>query len=178
MGLLSERTLPIKIAQSGKITWSPGNIIDTSCDIDTTYYPFDEQTCSITLTTRGYKSHQLTLSLDEVPLIMSAYQENGEWTYLRSSTSTAVVARGTDYYSQVNFNLTFQRRNTFHLLSTILPMFFLVSMTCFVFKIPVDAGEKLGYCLTVLLAFAVYLTLISDNIPTTSTNTSYLSTYI
>ena len=178
MGLLSESTLPIKIAQSGKITWSPGNIIDTSCDIDTTYYPFDEQTCSITLTTRGYKSHQLTLSLDEVPLILSAYQENGEWLYLRSSASTAVVARGTDYYSQVNFDLIFQRRNTFHLLSTILPMFFLVSMTCFVFKIPVDAGEKLGYCLTVLLAFAVYLTLISDNIPTTSTNTSYLSMYI
>ena len=176
--MLSDKTLPIQIAQNGEITWSPGNIFDTACDIDSTFYPFDEQMCSITLTTRGYKSHQLTLSLEEVPLILSAYQENGEWTYLRSSTSTAVVARGTDYYSQVNFDLTFQRRNTFHLLSTIFPMFFLVSLTCLVFKIPVDAGEKLGYCLTVLLAFAVYLTLISDNIPTTSTNTSYLSTYI
>lgn len=152
------------------------NIYDTSCDIDATFYPFDVQTCSIILTTRGYTSSQLSLSLNDVPIILTSYQENGEWTYIRSRASASIVLHGSEVFSQVNFSFTFERRTTFHLLSTILPLFFLVSMTCFVFKIPVDAGEKLGYCLTVLLAFAVYLTLVSDNIPTTSTSTSYLCT--
>nr|XP_034301289.1 acetylcholine receptor subunit beta-like [Crassostrea gigas] len=178
LGLISDKTLPIKIAQNGEITWSPGNIYDTSCDIDATFYPFDVQTCSIILTTRGYTSNQLSLSLNDVPVILTSYQENGEWTYIRSNASASVVLHGSEVYSQVNFSFTFERRTPFHLLSTILPLFFLVSMTCFVFKIPVDAGEKLGYCLTVLLAFAVYLTLVSDNIPTTSTSTSYLSVFL
>lgn len=178
LGLISDKTLPIKIAQNGEITWSPGNIYDTSCDIDATFYPFDVQTCSIILTTRGYTSNQLSLSLNDVPVILTSYQENGEWTYIGSNASASVVLHGSEVYSQVNFSFTFERRTPFHLLSTILPLFFLVSMTCFVFKIPVDAGEKLGYCLTVLLAFAVYLTLVSDNIPTTSTSTSYLCTYL
>lgn len=178
LGLISDKTLPIKIAQNGEITWSPGNIYDTSCDIDATFYPFDVQTCSIILTTRGYTSNQLSLSLNDVPIILTSYQENGEWTYIRSNAGASIVLHGSEVYSQVNFSFTFERRTPFHLLSTILPLFFLVSMTCFVFKIPVDAGEKLGYCLTVLLAFAVYLTLVSDNIPTTSTSTSYLSVFL
>lgn len=176
--MISDKTLPIKIAQNGEITWSPGNIYDTSCDIDATFYPFDVQTCSIILTTRGYTSNQLSLSLNDVPIILTSYQENGEWSYIRSNASTSIVLHGSEVYSRVDFSFTFERRTPFHLLSTILPLFFLVSMTCFVFKIPVDAGEKLGYCLTVLLAFAVYLTLVSDNIPTTSTSTSYLCTYL
>jgi hypothetical protein len=43
-----------------------------------------------------------------------------------------------------------------------------------VFKLPVDSGEKIGFSLTVLLAYAVYLTMISENIPSTSVAVCYL----
>jgi hypothetical protein len=172
--LISDVTLPIEILKTGDITWSPGDVYDTSCDIDTTYYPFDVQTCAITLTTRGYSMNQLSLKLDKVPIVLTAYQENGEWELITASSSTSVTSRDLVSYSQINFSFTFKRRTAFHLMNTIIPMVLLVSMTSYVFKIPVDAGEKLGYCLTVLLAFAVYLTLVSDNIPTTSTHTCYL----
>ncbi|XP_048778881.1 acetylcholine receptor subunit beta-like [Ostrea edulis] len=178
LGLISDLTLPIEILKTGDITWTPGDVYDTSCDIDTTYYPFDVQTCVITLTTRGYSNNQLSLKLGKVPIVQTAYQENGEWTLVTTSSSTSITYRDLVPYSQINFSFTFKRRIGFHLMNTIIPMFLLVSMTCFVFRIPVDAGEKLGYCLTVLLAFAVYLTLVSDNIPTTSTHTSYISVYL
>jgi hypothetical protein len=112
-----------------------------------------------------------------MPIVLTAYQENGEWELVTTSSSTSVTSRDLVPHSQIHFSFTFKRRTSFHLMNTIIPMFLLVSMTCFVFRIPVDAGEKLGYSLTVLLAFAVYLTLVSDNIPTTSTNTSYICTY-
>ncbi|XP_048775587.2 acetylcholine receptor subunit beta-type unc-29-like [Ostrea edulis] len=178
LGLISVPTLPIEIKSNGFILWSPGDIYETSCDIDTTFYPFDKQTCIITLTTRGYSKDKLNLELGTVPIVWSAYKENGEWTVVTSSSWVTTTDRDRIPYSQINFSFTFKRRTAFHLMNTIIPMFLLVSMTCFVFRIPVDAGEKLGYCLTVLLAFAVYLTLISDNIPTTSTHTSYLSIFM
>ncbi|XP_062589969.1 acetylcholine receptor subunit beta-like [Saccostrea cucullata] len=178
LGIISDLTLPMKIQQDGKITWSPGDVYETACDIDTSFYPFDEQTCVITLTTRGYSKYQLSLTLDKVPIVLTAYQENGEWTLVSTDSTVTKTLRDLVPYSHINFSFTFKRRNSFHLMNTIIPMFLLVGMTCFVFKIPVDAGEKLGYSLTVLLAFAVYLTLVSDNIPTTSTNISYLAAYL
>jgi hypothetical protein len=177
LGRISDVTLPIEISKTGDITWSPGDVYDTSCDIDTTYYPFDVQTCAITLTTRGYSKNQLSLKLDKVPIVLNAYHENGEWELVKTSSSTSTVDRDRIPFSQINFSFTFKRRSAFHIMNTIIPMFLLVSMTCFVFRIPVDAGEKLGYCLTVLLAFAVYLTLVSDDIPTTSTHICYLCKY-
>lgn len=50
-------------------------------------------------------------------------------------------------------------------------MAFLVAM---VFKLPADSGEKVGFGLTVLLAYAVYLSLISTDIPSTSLTVCYL----
>ncbi|CAC5378858.1 unnamed protein product [Mytilus coruscus] len=47
-----------------------------------------------------------------------------------------------------------------------------------VFKLPVDSGERNGFALTVLLAYAVYLSIISENIPSTSVSVCYLSLYL
>ena len=129
------------------------------------------------LTTRGYTSKELELALDKKPIVLTAYQENGEWTLLSVSYDTTLTSRDLLKYSQITFSFTFQRRSSYHVMTTIIPMFLLAFLSCYVFKLPVDAGEKLGYCLTVLLAFAVYLTLVSDNIPTTSTTVCYLCKY-
>jgi hypothetical protein len=53
-------------------------------------------------------------------------------------------------------------------------MVLLAFLSAMVFKLPPDSGEKMGFSLTVLLAYAVYLTIISDDMPSTSTSTSVL----
>ena len=60
------------------------------------------------------------------------------------------------------------RRHTFYLVSIALPVFFLILTSCTVFVIPADAGEKLGMAITVLLTFAVYLTIVTSYLPETS----------
>ncbi|GFS22586.1 neuronal acetylcholine receptor subunit alpha-6 [Elysia marginata] len=44
--------------------------------------------------------------------------------------------------------------------------------------LPADAGEKMGMCLTVLLSYTVYLTIVSDELPNTSVQISVLSVYL
>ena len=41
-------------------------------------------------------------------------------------------------------------------------------MNLFVFIIPANSGERIGYSLSVLLSNVVFLTLVSDNLPSTS----------
>ena len=58
-----------------------------------------------------------------------------------------------------------------------IPVCLLSFLCCAVFLLPPDSGEKIGYALTVLLSYAVYLSLISENIPEDSLNVSLLSEY-
>ena len=51
-------------------------------------------------------------------------------------------------------------------------MVFLSLTSSLVFALPADAGEKMGLSITVLLAYAVYLTLITDAMPNTSMQVS------
>lgn len=156
----------------GTLTWTPGGIYETSCTTDVTYYPFDTQTCSLTLTTWGYTNVEIGLSGSEVDI--TYYEANGEWDYSSYAITSTTRLHGGNSLPQVNFNLTFKRRPTFQVMNTIVPMILLASLSCFVFQLPPDSGEKMGYSLTTLLAFAVYLTLVSANIPTTSINTACL----
>jgi len=41
-------------------------------------------------------------------------------------------------------------------------------LNVFVFLLPADSGERVGYAITVLLAIAVFLTISSDSLPATS----------
>ena len=43
-----------------------------------------------------------------------------------------------------------------------------------VFLLPIESGEKMGYSLTVLLSYVVFLTWVTDNLPPVSTDTSIL----
>jgi hypothetical protein len=170
IAVISDNTVIIRVSSEGTMTWTPGGIYETACTTDVTYYPFDTQTCSVTLTTWGYTNIEIRLQGAGVDL--TYYKPNGEWDYSSYSISSTTRAHGANSLPQLNFNLTFKRRPAFQVLNTIIPMILLGSLSCFVFQLPPDSGEKMGYSLTTLLAFAVYLTLVSANIPTTSINTA------
>ena len=44
-------------------------------------------------------------------------------------------------------------------------MFFIFQIS---FAIPCESGERIGFCITVLLAMSVYLLLVADSVPKTS----------
>ena len=51
-------------------------------------------------------------------------------------------------------------------------------LNCLVYLLPPASGEKISFCLTILLAYMVYISFISDNLPRTSKTSSYLSLMI
>lgn len=71
-----------------------------------------------------------------------------------------------------------KRRPAFAVINIVLPMVFMVVLNLLVFILPVDSGERVSYSITVLLAIAVFLTLVGDNLPKTSTPTALLSYFL
>ena len=73
---------------------------------------------------------------------------------------------------QVTFLFKFKRKPDFYGLNMILPVLLLAVMAVFVFMLPAESGEKIGFSLTVLLAFVVLMTLLGDKMPSTADHTS------
>ena len=68
----------------------------------------------------------------------------------------------------------FKRKPDFYALNMILPVLLLAVMAVFVFMLPAESGEKIGFSLTVLLAFVVLMTILGDKMPSTADHTSLL----
>lgn len=176
LAVISDNTVVIRVTNDGTLNWTPGGVYQTQCSTDVTYYPFDTQVCSVILSTWGYTSIEITLNSTGVDL--SYYEPDGEWEFISNSVTTTTRTSGQNSMPQVSFEMTFKRRPVYQVMNTILPMMLLGLLICFVFHLRPDSGGKIGYSLTTLLAFAVYLTIVSADMPTTSLHTAYLSVYL
>lgn len=174
ISVISDTTVVMKIKNNGEITWTPSGIYKTHCETDVTFYPFDTQECDVIVTSWGYTSIELSLYVDTEAVRLSYFKENGEWEYQGYSSSSSTGTREGSSTPELTYTLKFKRRPYFHVMNSLVPMVLLAFLSAMVFKLPPDSGEKMGFSLTVLLAYAVYLTIISDDMPSTSTSTSVL----
>ncbi|OWF44871.1 Neuronal acetylcholine receptor subunit alpha-3 [Mizuhopecten yessoensis] len=182
LNVISKPDVPMRILSHGKVVWNPADIFRVSCESDTTYYPMDTQSCVISLSSWSYTSQEVVLALDRTEEVnMDSYSENGEWELISAygdRQGTTDKMKGDVSFSNAKFYIQLRRRPLFHILNTLFPVALMAVLSAMVFKLSADSGEKIGFALTVLLAYAVYLTLISESIPSTSITICYLSIYL
>nr|KAG5713718.1 hypothetical protein BaRGS_024345 [Batillaria attramentaria] len=175
---IAEDTIPLRVRQDGQVTWNPPGILVTSCEMDTTDFPFDTQTCSLSVTSFGYTIQELNISVHDTGINQKYYTENGEW-HLQSTWNERSEFDEDGYtYAKMTFYFEMHRRPVYYGLNTLLPVMLTSLLIPMVFLLPHDSGEKIGYCLTVLLAYVVILTIVTDGLPTTAKNQSLLGVYI
>ena len=178
IGVISNKAVPMRISREGTINWNPSGIYVVSCESDTTYYPLDTQECTLKVSAWAYTNRELLLAFSRTPVDLRYYTKNGEWDLVSSSGArSGARSRGEVTFSSLTYSIKLQRRPMFHIINTLFPVALMAVLIAMVFKVPIDSGEKLGFSLTVLLAYAVYLTMISSNIPSTSVNVCYLCKY-
>ncbi|XP_048768180.2 neuronal acetylcholine receptor subunit alpha-3-like isoform X2 [Ostrea edulis] len=177
--IISDTNTPMRILSTGNIEWSPMGLYVVSCESDITYYPVDSQTCYVKISSWGYTSSEIDLQSKYSTISLGFYSPNGEWDLISTtSEASAAKTRGDFSFSSLTFTVHVQRRLLFHTLNTMFPVALMAFLIPMVFRLHPDAGEKIGFALTVLLAYAVYLTMISDSIPSTSFKPCYLSIYL
>ncbi|OWF54434.1 Acetylcholine receptor subunit alpha [Mizuhopecten yessoensis] len=71
-----------------------------------------------------------------------------------------------------------RRRPLNFIASVVTPIIMLALVNPFVFIIPFNSGERTSYSITVLLAFTVYMTVVSDRMPASSDPICQLSFYL
>lgn len=167
---LGDDVILVRIRYDGNILWTPYEVFETKCYIDIVDFPFDTQTCKLVFGAWTTLPVDLEFDLGTDEAELDSHQPNGVWTLVSSEVKKSA---GT-----VIVYLHMKRKPQYYWFTILCPILFLSVLATFTFVIPVDSGEKMGYSMTVYLAFAVFFTIVSAALPINSQTTSYLSVYL
>lgn len=168
------------VGSDGNVFWPPIVRMRSSCKMDITYFPFDDQICTLKLGSWAYDGFQVDVTNRTLDIDLSNYVDNGEWTLVDTK-----AVRNVKYYTccpepfpDVTFYVHLRRRVLYYAFNVIIPCVLLSMLTLTGFLLPPESGEKVTLGLTVLLAFSVFMLLIAENMPPTSEYIPLIGIYL
>ncbi|XP_075239445.1 neuronal acetylcholine receptor subunit alpha-6-like [Convolutriloba macropyga] len=184
-----ESTIPLLVRYDGLVslrqpsdyqeqlfTFYP-NLTTTTCSLDVTKFPFDEQTCYIQMGSWMHNASYVRVDCDP-HVNLASYVTDSLWTLERASCSDSLTEVTTNgRFSFVVLTLVYRRLPKFYVQNLILPNAFLLSLSSLTFFIPGNTGEKIGFGVTVTLALCVNLMIVVDFVPETSQTFPLICTY-
>ncbi|GIX99144.1 neuronal acetylcholine receptor subunit alpha-7 [Caerostris darwini] len=136
----------VVVRNNGSCTYIPPGIFKSTCKIDITWFPFDDQKCEMKFGSWTYDGYQLDLRLSsEDGGDLSTYITNGEWELiaLPGTRNVMVYACCPEPYVDVTFYIHIRRRTLYYGFNLIIPCVLISSMALLGFALPPDSGEKL-----------------------------------
>ncbi|XP_011157845.2 LOW QUALITY PROTEIN: neuronal acetylcholine receptor subunit alpha-7 [Solenopsis invicta] len=176
----------VVVKNNGTCMYVPPGIFKSTCKIDITWFPFDDQRCEMKFGSWTYDGFQLDLQLqDETGGDISSFITNGEWDLLGVPGK-----RNEIYYNccpepyghhfrrvDITFVVIIRRRTLYYFFNLIVPCVLIASMAVLGFTLPPDSGEKLSLGVTILLSLTVFLNMVAETMPATSDAVPLLGTY-
>ncbi|XP_033735887.1 acetylcholine receptor subunit beta-like [Pecten maximus] len=158
--LLGDPLSILSFSSDGIAKWELSNIFDTVCNADISYYPFDNQTCEIRLFVDGYDYREIHVHTRQNTADLTYYIENSEWELIIIDVNAKP--------DSLMLQFSLKRRSAFIVVNMMLPLLSLCILNMFVFVLPVDSGERVGFSITILLSISVFMSIVSDLLPNAS----------
>ncbi|CAI9716419.1 neuronal acetylcholine receptor subunit beta-3-like isoform X2, partial [Octopus vulgaris] len=163
----------VVVKSTGAIVWMPQVIYKSSCAIDISHFPFDEQECVLKFGSWTYDGNKLDVNfLDNLTKIdLSEYMPSNAWEIIE-----APARRNVQYYTccpepylDLTFTLKVRRRSAFYNYLLILPCILLSTLTLVLFWIPPESPAKMALGINIFVAFFLLLVILESSLPSAST---------
>ncbi|XP_060635365.2 acetylcholine receptor subunit alpha [Anolis sagrei] len=171
----------ILLNYTGHITWTPPAIFKSYCEIIVTHFPFDEQNCSMKLGTWTYDGTVVIINPESDRPDLSSYMGSGEWIMkdYRGWKHEVTYACCPDLpYLDITYHFVMLRLPLYFIVNVIIPCLLFSFLTGLVFYLPTDSGEKMTLSISVLLSLTVFLLVIVELIPSTSSAVPLIGKYM
>ncbi|KAF0883660.1 ACHA4 protein, partial [Crocuta crocuta] len=154
----------------GRVQWTPPAIYKSSCSIDVTFFPFDQQNCTMKFGSWTYDKAKIDLVSMQSRVDQLDLWESGEWAIVDAvgAYNTRKYECCAEVYSDITYALVIRRLPLFYTINLIIPCLLISCLTVLVFYLPSECSEKITLCISVLLSLTVFLLLITEIIPSTS----------
>ncbi|XP_075214857.1 neuronal acetylcholine receptor subunit alpha-7-like [Lycorma delicatula] len=170
----------VVVRNNGSCLYVPPGIFKSTCKIDITWFPFDDQRCEMKFGSWTYDGFQLDLQLqDEGGGDISSFITNGEWDLLGVPGKRNEIYYNCcpEPYIDITFIIIIRRRTLYYFFNLIVPCVLIASMAVLGFTLPPDSGEKLSLGVTILLSLTVFHNLVAETLPQVSDAMPVLGTY-
>lgn len=156
-----------KICYDGSVHYNFPSRFKTLCQLDVSRFPFDVQTCSLTFGSWACNGLELDVTSKSNIVDISAVEENAEWEIVESPIVRHEIIYGCcpEPYPDVTFYINLRRKPTHYVINIIIPSILITCVAGLGFILPVDAGEKIGLQLTVMLTISVFQMLVAEKLP-------------
>ncbi|XP_014704619.2 neuronal acetylcholine receptor subunit alpha-4 isoform X1 [Equus asinus] len=154
----------------GRVQWTPPAIYKSSCSIDVTFFPFDQQNCTMKFGSWTYDKAKIDLVSMHSRVDQLDFWESGEWVIVDAvgTYNTRKYECCAEVYPDITYAFVIRRLPLFYTINLIIPCLLISCLTVLVFYLPSECGEKITLCISVLLSLTVFLLLITEIIPSTS----------
>ncbi|XP_012938549.1 neuronal acetylcholine receptor subunit alpha-7 isoform X1 [Aplysia californica] len=168
-----DETYPTNVVLSsdGSNLWVPPGMFKSTCAIDITWFPFDDQLCDLKFGSWTYVGGLLNLTEDSSEGgDLSSFIRNGEWMLIGLPVERHVLQYDCcpEVYIDLTYTIHIRRRTLYYGFNIIIPCVLISSLTLLLFILPPDAGEKISLGVTILLSLMVFLLLVAETMPPTS----------
>lgn len=169
-GGLEKYKTRVIIEHDGRNAWYSPASFRSTCNIDVTYFPFDEQTCTMKFGSWTFVVTDLDIEAETTPTFSDKYVKSAEWDLIKASKKRSV-----EFYecctvplADVTIEMVIRRKPLFYAFNLITPCMIMLSMILLGFFLPPESGERITLSITVLLAMAVFLQLVAETLPRNS----------
>ncbi|XP_053388200.1 neuronal acetylcholine receptor subunit alpha-9-like, partial [Mercenaria mercenaria] len=175
LSAMGSKFMFVVVENTGKCTWKPYQILESTCQADMTNYPYDTQECDLKFSTWSSTSDQVQTIVGSAGMrIHENFVENAEWKL------EGVSQRNETINGQLTavFTLRLKRNHSFIVFYVTIPVILLSLLNSLTFALPVSAGEKSGYAITVFLSFLIYVIVTFQKMPDSSDTISLFAIYV
>ncbi|CAG5115740.1 unnamed protein product [Candidula unifasciata] len=159
----------VSVSSKGHVSWEPPFYLEGSCKKSAEVIPFTINAEMMCLN---------KLRVPNEPVVMKYMVTNGEYEISSDGASKEVQIYDTGCFDALSFNIRLARRYFYVSLSVLLPINLLAVLSIVPFILPPEESEKVDFSMTVMLAFAVILTVVDEQVPHTSDNVCILVVHI
>ncbi|XP_041356427.1 neuronal acetylcholine receptor subunit alpha-10-like [Gigantopelta aegis] len=168
------------VYNTSRIFWGPVVRFRSSCRIDITYFPFDDQICMLKIGSWAYNGFQVDVWNRSHTMDLANFVDNGEWELIGVKVTRNVVIYNCcdEPFPDVRFYVHLRRRVKYYFMNIIIPCIILSFLCLAGFLLPPESGEKITLGLSVLLTITVFMLMVADKMPQTSESVSVISIYL
>ncbi|XP_042146353.1 neuronal acetylcholine receptor subunit alpha-7-like [Ixodes scapularis] len=136
----------VVVRHNGSCNYILLGIFKSTCKIDITWFPFDDQKCDLKFGSWTHSGYQLDLRVkSDEGGDLSSYISNGEWDLIAvpGIRNEKEYACCPEPYIDITYTIHIRRRTLYYGFNLIIPCVLISSMTLLGFTLPPDTGEGL-----------------------------------
>ena len=166
--------MDVKVSHDGSVAYTVGDLLHVQCTNDKEYFPFDSQICNIKMGPWITKDTVSLQSMSET-IDMSYFSANNIWELIDATATEDSLA---NIGGLLKVQLIIRHKPLFVTMNMLSPIFMLTMLNPLVFLMPIESGERISYTVTIFLSFEVFLTIVSDKMPESSSPMPTISYFL